>query len=130
MNKFFYHYIIKNNFEKFEKYLTKKDGKNLITCKASLFLEKIISKLKNDTANKLPFDPQIRYFDPQIRYFTPAFKRYNFFSYYPKISYRHEQDKPPPNTTSKPKPKKIKSRKNHNRSSKNRNRKNGNRKNR
>lgn len=87
MNKFFYHYIIKNNFEKFEKYLTKKDGKNLITCKASLFLEKIIAKLKNDTTNKLVVDlseigtGDINFtVNPEITYFTPTFKRYNFFS--------------------------------------------------
>lgn len=87
MNQFFYHFILKNNFENFEKHLTKKDGKNLITCKASLFLEKIVSKLKNDTPKLLCIDPdameKITNFsiNPQITYFKPTFRRHQFFSF-------------------------------------------------
>lgn len=46
MNELFYHHVLKNNFETFQKYLTKKDGKNLITCRESLFLKDCISKLQ------------------------------------------------------------------------------------
>lgn len=73
MNQFFYHYILKNNFENFQKYLTKKDGKNLITCKTSLFLKKCIEKLK---------DPSPKFmslgwlgFPPRITYFTVVYRK-------------------------------------------------------